>query len=215
MKFFIDTADTEEIKKALALGVLNGVTTNPSLVAKSGKGMKDVIAEICSLTDGPVSAEAVSDTYEGLLEQGLALSKIAKNVVVKLPMTEAGLKTCKALSDKGIGVNMTLIFQPLQALMCAKAGAQFVSPFIGRVDDISGTGMRLIEEIRTIFDNYGYTTEILAASIRHPQHVVDCALVGADVATIPYSVISKLIKHPLTDIGIEKFNADFAKIPTA
>ncbi len=215
MKFFIDTADVREIKQALALGVLDGVTTNPSLIAKTGRPFHETIQEICSLVPGPVSAEAVAESADEFIKQGRELAALADNVCVKLPISEEGLAACKTLTSEGIMVNMTLIFQPIQALMCAKAGATFVSPFIGRLDDISATGMRLIEEIRVIFDNYGYATEILAASIRHPQHVVDCALVGADVATIPYAVISKLLSHPLTTSGIEKFNADAKKIPSA
>lgn len=213
MKFFIDTADTEEIQKAAALGVLDGVTTNPSLVAKTGKKFHDVIGEICALTPGPVSAEAVAERAEDFIAQGRELSQIAKNVVVKVPCSVEGLKACKALSDAGIGVNVTLIFQPLQALMAAKAGAQFVSPFIGRLDDVSTDGMELISQCVQIFDNYAFDTEILAASIRHPVHVVQAALAGAHVSTIPYSVIDKLLSHPLTEAGIAKFNADYAKIP--
>ncbi len=215
MKFFIDTADTEEIQKAAALGVLDGVTTNPSLVAKTGKKFHDVISEICALTPGPVSAEGVAERAEDFIAQGRELASIAKNVVVKVPCTVEGLKACKALSDAGIGVNVTLIFQPLQALMAAKAGARFVSPFVGRLDDVSTDGMELIAQCVQIFDNYAFDTEVLAASIRHPVHVVQCALAGAHVATIPYSVIDKLLAHPLTEAGIAKFNADYAKIPRA
>jgi transaldolase len=213
MKFFIDTADTEEIKSAKALGVLDGVTTNPTLVAKSGKKFEDVIAEICDIVPGPVSAEGVAETADEFIAIGRELSQIAKNVVIKVPCNVAGLKACKALSDDGIGVNVTLVFQPVQALMAAKAGAQFVSPFIGRLDDISTDGMDLIAQCVQIFDNYAFDTEVLAASIRHPVHVVQAALAGSHVATIPYGVIEKLLKHPLTDLGIERFNADFAKIP--
>lgn len=213
MKFFIDTADTDEIQKAAALGVLDGVTTNPSLVAKTGKKFHDVIREICALTPGPVSAEAVAERAEDFIAQGRELAQIAKNVVVKVPCSVEGLKACKALSDAGIGVNVTLIFQPLQALMAAKAGAQFVSPFIGRLDDVSTDGMELISQCVQIFDNYSFDTEILAASIRHPVHVVQAALAGAHVSTIPYNVIDKLLAHPLTEAGIAKFNADYAKIP--
>lgn len=213
MKFFIDTADTSEIKSAAALGVLDGVTTNPSLVAKTGKKFHDVIHEICQLTDGPVSAEAVAERAEDFIAQGRELASLAKNVVVKVPCSVEGLKACKALSDDGIGVNVTLIFQPLQALMSAKAGARFVSPFIGRLDDVSTDGMELISQCVQIFDNYGFDTEVLAASIRHPVHVVQSALAGAHVATIPYNVIDKLLAHPLTEAGIARFNADYAKIP--
>jgi transaldolase len=213
MKFFIDTADTDEIRGAAQLGILDGVTTNPSLVAKSGKKMKDVIAEICDIVPGPVSAEAVAEKADDFIAQGKKLKAIADNVVVKVPCTRDGLIACKALSDEGIGVNVTLVFQPLQALMAAKAGAMFVSPFIGRLDDVSTQGMDLIAQCVAIFDNYAFDTEVLAASIRHPLHVVDAALAGAHVSTIPFGVIEKLLKHPLTDIGIDRFNADFAKIP--
>ena len=213
MKFFIDTADTAEIRQARELGVLDGVTTNPTLIAKCGKKFHDVIAEICDLVPGPVSAEAVADTAEDFIKHGKDLAAIAKNVVVKVPCSREGLKACKALSDDGIGVNVTLIFQPMQALLAAKAGAMFVSPFVGRLDDVSTDGMDLIAKCVTIFDNYALDTEVLAASIRHPVHVVQSALAGAHVATIPFSVIDVLLKHPLTDLGIEKFNADYAKIP--
>lgn len=215
MKFFIDTADVQEIRNAMALGVLDGVTTNPTLVAKTGRPFHEVIREICALVPGPVSAEAVADTAEGFIEQGRELAALAPNVVVKVPCSRAGLQACKALADAGIGVNVTLIFQPMQALMAAKAGARFVSPFVGRLDDVSTDGMDLISKCVAIFDTYALETEVLAASIRHPVHVVQAALMGAHVATIPYSVIDVLLRHPLTDAGIEKFNADFAKIPTA
>ncbi len=213
MKFFIDTADTTEIRDAKALGLLDGVTTNPTLVAKSGKKFHDVIAEICDITEGPVSAEAVADNAEDFIAQGRELAKIAKNVVVKLPLTTEGLKACRALSDDGIGVNVTLCFQPVQALMAAKAGARFISPFIGRLDDISTDGMQLIAEIIQIYDNYMFDTEVLAASIRHPLHVQQAALAGAHVATIPFSVVGKLIQHPLTDLGNARFMEDFKNIP--
>ena len=215
MKFFIDTADIDEIKKAKALGVLDGVTTNPSLIAKTGRKFHDVIAEICDLVPGPVSAEAVAESAEDFIAQGKELAGIAKNVVVKLPLNEAGLMACRALSDAGIKTNVTLCFQPVQGLLAAKAGATFVSPFIGRLDDVSTDGMQLITDLVRIFDNYTMETEVLAASIRHPVHVLHSALAGAHVATIPYKVIGQLVKHPLTDAGIEKFNADYAKIPTA
>jgi transaldolase len=215
VKFFIDTADVGEIREAAALGVLDGVTTNPSLVAKTGRKFHDVIAEICDIVPGPVSAEGVAEKAEDFIAQGRELHSIANNVTVKVPCTVEGLKACKTLSDDGIGVNVTLIFQPIQALMAAKAGAQFVSPFIGRLDDVSTDGMDLIAQIVQIFDNYTFDTEVLAASIRHPVHVVQAALAGAHVSTIPFGVIAKLLKHPLTDIGIERFNADYAKIPQA
>jgi transaldolase len=215
VKFFIDTADTDEIRQAAALGVLDGVTTNPTLVAKSGKKFHDVIAEICDIVPGPVSAEAVAEKAEDFIAQGRVLHKIADNVVVKVPCTVEGLKACKALSDDGIGVNVTLIFQPVQALVAAKAGARFVSPFVGRLDDVSTDGMELISQIVHIFDNYTFDTEVLVASIRHPMHLAQSALAGAHVSTIPFSVIEKLLSHPLTDLGIARFNADYAKIPQA
>lgn len=213
MKFFIDTADVIEILKARELGILDGVTTNPTLVAKTGRPFYDVIAEICDIVPGPVSAEAVADTAEGFVAQGRKLAKIAQNVVVKVPCSREGLKACKALADDGIGVNVTLIFQPVQALMAAKAGARFVSPFIGRLDDVSTDGMELLRQCVAIFDTYAFETEVLAASIRHPLHVVQAALAGAHVSTIPFQVIDQLLAHPLTDLGIEKFNADYEKIP--
>lgn len=215
MKFFIDTADTNEIREASALGMLDGVTTNPTLIARSGKPFHKVIAEICELTTGPVSAEAVADNAEEFIKQGRELAKIASNVVVKLPLTTEGLKACKALSDDGIGVNVTLCFQPVQALMAAKAGARFISPFIGRLDDICTDGMQLIAEILQIYENYMFETEVLAASIRHPLHVHQAALAGAHVATIPFNVISKLARHPLTESGNARFMEDFKKVPTA
>lgn len=214
MKFFIDTADTNEIRQANALGLLDGVTTNPSLIAKSGRPFEEVIAEICEIVDGPVSAEGVADTAEEFIEQGRKLASISDKVVVKLPMNMAGLRACRTLSSEDIKTNVTLVFQPLQALMAAKAGATFVSPFVGRLDDVGTNGMSLIRDIVTIFDNYMFDTEVLVASVRHPDHVLQAALAGADIATLPYKVIEQLTKHPLTDIGIEKFNADFAKIPT-
>lgn len=213
MKFFIDTADVSEIRKARELGILDGVTTNPTLVAKTGRPFYDVIAEICDIVPGPVSAEAVADTAEGFVAQGRKLAKIAQNVVVKVPCSREGLKACKALADDGIGVNVTLIFQPVQALMAAKAGARFVSPFIGRLDDVSSDGMELLRKCVAIFDTYAFETEVLAASIRHPLHVVQAALAGAHVSTVPFQVIDQLLAHPLTDLGIEKFNADYEKIP--
>ena len=213
MKFFIDTADVQEIREAHALGLVDGVTTNPSLIAKSGRKFKDVIKEIVSIVDGPISAEVISLDAPGMIKEGKELAKIHKNIVVKLPMTPEGLKACKALTDKGIKTNVTLIFTPMQALLAAKAGASYVSPFVGRLDDISQDGMGIIEEIRTIFDNYGYMAEIIVASIRNPIHVLDSALIGADIATIPYSVMIQLAKHPLTDAGIEKFLKDWESVP--
>jgi transaldolase len=213
MKFFIDTADVKEIREAHALGLVDGVTTNPSLIAKSGRKFKDVIKEIVSIVDGPISAEVISLDAPGMIKEGRELAKIHKNIVVKLPMTPEGLKACKALTDKGIKTNVTLIFTSMQALLAAKAGASYVSPFVGRLDDISQDGIAIIEEIRTIFDNYGYSSEIIVASIRNPIHVLNSALIGADVATIPYSVMLQLSKHPLTDAGIKKFLEDWQNVP--
>jgi transaldolase len=213
MKFFIDTADVAEIREAHALGLVDGVTTNPSLIAKSGRKFKDVIKEITAIVDGPISAEVISLEAEGMVKEARDLVKIHKNIVIKVPMTPEGLKAVKQLSAKGIKTNVTLIFTPMQALLAAKAGASYVSPFVGRLDDISQDGMGIIEEIRTIFDNYGYTTEIIVASVRNPIHVLDSALIGADIATIPYSVMVQLSKHPLTDAGIKKFLEDWEKVP--
>jgi len=213
MKFFIDTADVKEIREAHELGLVDGVTTNPSLIAKSGRKFKDVIKEIVSIVDGPISAEVISLDAPGMIKEAKELVKIHKNIVIKLPMTPEGLKACKALTDKGIKTNVTLIFTPMQALLAAKAGASYVSPFVGRLDDISQDGMGIVEEIRTIFDNYGYMAEIIVASVRNPIHVLDSALIGADIATIPYSVMIQLAKHPLTDAGIEKFLKDWESVP--
>jgi transaldolase len=213
MKFFIDTADVKEIREAHALGLVDGVTTNPSLIAKSGRKFKDVIKEIVSIVDGPISAEVISLDAPGMIKEAKELVKIHKNIVIKLPMTPEGLKACKALTDKGIKTNVTLIFTPMQALLAAKAGATYVSPFVGRLDDISQDGMGIIEEIRTIFDNYGYMSEIIVASIRNPIHVLNSALIGADICTIPYSVMLQLSKHPLTDAGIKKFLEDWQNVP--
>ena len=213
MKIFIDTANIEAIREANDLGIVDGVTTNPSLVAKEGKDFKEIIKEICSIVDGPISAEAVSLDCKGMLSEARELSKIHKNVVIKIPMIKEGLKAVKILSKEGIRVNVTLIFSASQALLAAKAGAAFVSPFIGRLDDISHVGMELIHQIKNIYDNYGFTTEIIVASVRNPLHVVDAALAGADIATIPPAVIDQLFKHPLTDVGIEKFLSDWEKVP--
>ena len=212
MKFFIDTANLDEIKEAASLGVLDGVTTNPSLVARENREFKELIKEICTIVDGPVSAEVISTDYKGMLKEADELLKIADNIAIKLPMISEGIKACKALSDKGVMVNMTLVFNPLQALFAAKAGAAFVSPFVGRLDDISHNGMDLIRQIVNIYENYMFETEILVASIRHPMHVVEAAEMGADVCTIPFNVIQKLINHPLTDSGIEKFLSDWDKM---
>ncbi len=211
MKFFLDTASVKEIKEAAEMGVLDGVTTNPSLVSKEGRDFRTILKEICEVVDGPISAEVVNVDMDGMLKEGRDLAKIHKNIVVKLPTILEGLKACKRLTGDGIPVNMTLAFSPSQALLVAKAGATFVSPFIGRLDDVSQFGMEVIHQIRTIYDNYGFTTQILAASVRHPIHVVEAAMAGADVATMPLSVIKQLIKHPLTDIGLKKFLADWER----
>ncbi len=211
MKFFIDTANVEEIREAATLGILDGVTTNPSLIAREGRDFHEVLREIVSIVNGPISAEVVATDRDGMLEQGHELAAIHPNITIKVPLTKAGLQACKALRADDIKVNVTLCFSPSQALLAAKAGATFISPFVGRLDDISYDGMELIRQIRVIYDNYGFETEILVASVRHPQHVVEAALAGADVATIPYKVVTQLIKHPLTDIGIEKFLADWEK----
>jgi transaldolase len=213
MKFFIDTADVNEIREASSLGLVDGVTTNPSLIAKSGRKFEEVIREIVDIVDGPISAEVISLEHEGMIKEADALAKIHENIVIKLPMTAEGLKATKTLTGKGIKTNVTLIFTPMQALLAAKAGATYVSPFVGRLDDISQNGMGIVEEIRTIFDNYGFLTEIIVASVRNPIHVLDSALIGADVATIPYSVMMQLAKHPLTDAGIKKFLEDWEKVP--
>ena len=212
MKFFIDTANVDEIKKANALGMVDGVTTNPSLVSKEGREFNGLIKEICGIVDGPVSAEVVSVDADGMVREARDLAKLAENIVVKIPLIEEGLKACKTLSDRGVKVNMTLCFQPMQALLAAKAGAFLISPFLGRIDDISGDGMELVHQIRQIYDNYGYETKLLAASIRHATHMVQAALAGADVATVPFKVIQQLLKHPLTDIGVERFLADWEKM---
>ena len=212
MKFFIDTADIDEIRDLAATGLVDGVTTNPSLVAKSGRDFKEVVAEICEAVPGPVSAEVTATDSEGMIAEGKELAKIAKNVTVKVPLTMDGLKACRALTDGGTMVNVTLCFSANQALLAAKAGATFISPFIGRLDDINLDGMDLIREIRIIYDNYdALDTQILAASIRSPNHVKDSAMAGADVATVPPAVLRSLVKHPLTDKGLEAFLADWAK----
>ncbi|MFC0686006.1 fructose-6-phosphate aldolase [Novosphingobium clariflavum] len=211
MKFFVDTADTAEIAELAATGLLDGVTTNPSLIAKSGRDFIEVTKEICGLTDGPVSAEVVALDHAGMMREAEILRKIADNVCIKVPLTFDGLKTCKALTSEGTMVNVTLCFSANQALLAAKAGASFISPFVGRHDDNGFDGMDLIRDIRLIYDNYAFETEILAASIRHPVHVLECARIGADVATMPPAVIKNLVKHVLTDKGIEGFMADWAK----
>ncbi len=211
MKFFVDTAEVKEIRELADIGLLDGVTTNPTLVAKSGRAFKEVIAEICGIVAGPVSAEVTALDAEGMIREGRELRKIASNVAVKVPLTLDGLKACKALSSEGTMVNVTLCFSANQALLAAKAGASFISPFIGRLDDINLDGMELISEIRQIYDNYDFVTEILVASIRSANHVKQAALIGADVATIPPAVLKSLVKHPLTDKGIEMFLADWKK----
>lgn len=212
MKFFIDTANLDEIKEANELGMIDGVTTNPSLVAKEGDvDFKEHIAKICAIVEGDVSAEVTALDTEGMLREGRELAKIADNVVIKVPLTLDGLKACRTFRAEGTKVNVTLCFSAAQALLAAKAGASYISPFIGRLDDIGQDGMDLIRDIVHIYDNYGFATEVLAASIRHPMHIVDCALAGADVATIPFKVITQLVKHPLTDKGLEGFLADWKK----
>jgi len=213
MKFFIDTADINEIKKAAEYGLIDGVTTNPSLVSKTGKDFITVLKEICDVVAGPISAEVVSTQSSDMVKEAKQLAQIHPNIVIKIPMCLEGLKALRMLSQAGIKVNVTLIFSPLQALIAAKAGAAYVSPFIGRLDDISQVGMDVIEQIVTIFDNYEFDTEVIVASIRNPVHVLEAALLGADIATIPFSVLEQLTKHPLTDIGIERFLADAKKVP--
>jgi transaldolase len=212
MKFFLDTANLKEIRDVAGWGILDGVTTNPSLVAKEGLKFEDLIREITAIVTGPVSVECVSETAPEIIKEGRALAKFAPNIAVKIPITIEGLRAIKVLSGEGIMVNTTLIFSASQALLAAKAGAKFVSPFIGRLDDISEEGMGLVEEIVTIFENYRFSTEVIVASIRHPRHVVDAALLGADICTIPFAVIDKLVKHPLTDLGIERFLADWGQV---
>ncbi len=212
MKFFIDTANIDEIKEANDLGMVDGVTTNPSLVAREGKEFKGLIKEICALVAGPVSVEVVSLEAGKMVEEAQDLAGMADNIVIKVPLIEEGLKAVKVLTEKGIKTNVTLCFSPVQALMAAKAGAAYISPFVGRLDDISFVGMDLVEQIATIYENYAYDTEIIVASVRNPTHVLDAALVGADISTIPLKVIRQLIKHPLTDIGLENFLADWKKL---
>jgi transaldolase len=212
MKIFIDTANIEEIKTANSWGIIDGVTTNPSLIAKEGKNFLSVVREITNIVDGPISAEAVSEGSAGIVEEGRKLSKIHKNINVKIPVTPEGLKATKILSSEGIKVNMTLVFSTNQALLAAKAGASYVSPFIGRLDDISYNGAEILYEMVEIFNKYGFKTEVIAASIRHPLHVIEAALAGVHIATIPFKVIEQMISHPLTDKGIERFLADWEKV---
>ncbi|MFZ1280885.1 MAG: fructose-6-phosphate aldolase [Ignavibacteriaceae bacterium] len=211
MKFFIDTANINEIKEAAALGILDGVTTNPSLVAKEGKDFRKLLDEILAVVNGPVSAEVISTDYDGILKEAHDLAKIHHNIVIKVPLIKEGLKAVRTLSLENINTNVTLCFSPSQALLAAKAGATYISPFVGRLDDISHDGMELISQIVQIYKNYNYKTQVLVASIRHPLHLVDAALMGADVCTMPFSVIDKLFNHPLTDIGLEKFLSDWQK----
>ncbi|CDI48277.1 translaldolase [Clostridium tetani 12124569] len=209
MKFFIDTANVEEIKKVAKWGVLDGVTTNPTLIAREGRDLKEVIEEICSIVDGPISAEVISLESEKMVEEAKELVKIHKNIVIKVPMCEEGLKTVSELTKLGIKTNVTLIFSAQQALLAAKAGATYVSPFLGRIDDIGSFGIQLVEDIVTIFTNFGIESEIICASIRTPIHVLECARVGGDIATVPYKVFAQMLKHPLTDRGIEQFLEDY------
>ncbi|RLB40009.1 MAG: fructose-6-phosphate aldolase [Deltaproteobacteria bacterium] len=213
MKFFIDTANLDEIRKANTLGLLDGVTTNPTLIAREERpDFKDLLREICSIVEGPVNAEVVSLDADGMIREARDLAKLADNIVIKIPLIEEGLKAVKALAAEDIKTNVTLCFSPLQALMAAKAGAAYISPFVGRLDDISHLGMDLVQQIVSIYENYGYDTEIIVASIRNPVHVLDAALMGADIATIPFKVMQQLIKHPLTDIGLSKFLEDWKKL---
>jgi transaldolase len=212
MRFFIDTANLEEIKKANELGLLDGVTTNPTLVAKEGRNFEELIKEICKIVGGPVNAEVISVEAEGMVKEARQLAKLADNIVVKIPMITEGIKATKILSKEDINTNVTLVFSPLQALIAAKAGATFVSPFIGRLDDISSVGIGIVEDIVTIYENYGFETEVIVASIRNPVHVLDAALIGAHIATIPFKVLTQLTEHPLTKIGLDRFLADWKKI---
>lgn len=211
MKFFIDTAEVAEIRAAHELGLVDGVTTNPSLIAKSGREFTEVITEIAGFIDGPISAEVIALDAEGMIKEGKELARIHENIVIKVPMTTEGLKATKEFSRLGININVTLIFSPLQALLAAKAGATYVSPFVGRLDDVGHEGMEGVEQIRTIYDNYGYDTQIIVASVRSPLHVLNAGLIGADICTIPFAVMKQLAQHPLTDVGIEKFLADWNK----
>ena len=213
MKFFIDSGNVDEIREGIKLGMVDGVTTNPSLVAKENKEFDTVVREILEIVRGPVSLEVVSTDASNMIDEGKKLAQLADNVVVKVPMTTEGLKATRALASEGISVNQTLVFSPVQALLAAKAGAAYASPFIGRLDDISQSGMDLVEQILTIYNNYGFDCEVIVASVRHPMHVLEAALLGADIATIPYKVMIQLAKHPLTDVGIERFLADWGKVP--
>jgi transaldolase len=212
MKFFIDTGNPDEIRTAKEMGLLDGVTTNPSLLSKEDKQYRELLTEICEICDGPVSAEVTAVDTKGMISEARDLAKIADNIVIKVPIIKSGVAAIKTLESEGIHVNVTLCFSPTQAVIAAKAGASYISPFVGRLDDISSDGMQLIQDIITIYDNYGFETEVLVASVRHPMHVVEAALMGADVITMPFNVIDKLLKHPLTDIGLKKFLADWEKV---
>jgi transaldolase len=213
MKFFIDTADVKEIREAAAMGLVDGVTTNPSLVAKTGRKFRDVLLEVCDIVKGPVSAEVIGTTYDVIMKEARELAGLRPNIVVKVPLIPEGLKAVRTCSDEGIKTNVTLCFSATQALLAAKAGATYISPFVGRLDDVSTNGMQLIREICEIYKNYGFKTEVLVASVRHPMHVHEAALIGAHVATCPLSVLLQLAKHPLTDVGLSKFLADWEKVP--
>lgn len=213
MKIFLDTANIDHIREANELGIVDGVTTNPSLIAKEGRKFEDVVAEICNIVDGPISAEAVTEKADTIVEEAVELSKIHKNIVVKIPMTAEGLKAVKQCAELGIRTNVTLVFSANQALLAAKAGATYVSPFVGRIDDMTEYGMELVNRISLIFENYNIKTEIIVASVRNPLHVLEAAQAGAHISTIPYKVLMQMIKHPLTDIGIEKFLSDWEKVP--
>ncbi|MFQ5896156.1 MAG: fructose-6-phosphate aldolase [Nitrospinota bacterium] len=211
MKLFIDTGNVDEVREAAQLGILDGVTTNPTLLSKEGRDPRKVLEEVCGLVEGPVNAEVVAEDFEGMVVEGRELAAIRENIVVKVPMTAEGIKAVKRLREEGIETNVTLCFSPAQALLAAKAGASYVSPFIGRLDDVSHQGMALVRDIITIFDNYDFSTQVIVASVRHPLHVVEAALAGADVATVPFAVIGQLLKHPLTDIGLERFLRDWER----
>ena len=213
MEIFLDSADLNEIRDVADMGVIDGITTNPSLIAKTGRPLKDVIVDICKIVDGPISAEVLATDYEGIVREGRELAKLHKNVVVKVPLIAEGLKAVKTFTSEGIKTNVTLCFSVTQGLLAAKAGATYISPFVGRVDDISGDGMDLIEQLVTVYANYGLKTKVLAASIRHPRHVVECLMLGAHVGTLPRNVILQLVQHPLTDLGLAKFLEDAKKIP--
>lgn len=213
MKFFIDSANIGEIREAKSLGLIDGVTTNPTLISKEGKDLVTVVGEICAIVDGPISVEAVSSGADAMVKEARQLAQMGENIVVKIPMCADGLKAVRCLSQEGISTNVTLVFSPVQALLAAKAGASYLSPFVGRLDDASHQGMEIVGQILTILDNYEFSSEVIVASIRHPLHVVEAALMGADIATIPHKVLMQLLKHPLTDVGIERFLADWKKIP--